>query len=233
MSIKSIKNFIEDIESSGFKIYPFACTRAPYAYINSALQQTIKNGKFHAIIKLGSDNKIHSDLEARLPNTLALIKKSEKFFGQSMSYYPFNVAIQYSGGPVAFLIEQVLRIPFKTFEPKISNQSLCNTTTRLINCLNSSNANKESLNLRRIRKSIDQHANNDKFLMTEEEFESIKPQFETIKEIMQKTLGVSHVDETIKFSKPLTELEINEVLKHCSQSLRDRIMTTEQYQALN
>ena len=237
MSLNSIKRFIEDIQNYGFKIHPFACTRPPYAYINSALQQTIKNGKFHSVVSLGAnpETTIYSEAEpeTRIPNSLALIKKSKKFFGSNMTFYPFKMATTYKEGPVAFMIKEALGIPFHSFELEISNESLCNVTTRLINCLNSTAPAKTKLELRRIRKIIDQNVNSDKFLLTEEEFNSIKTGYEKIKTDMMQTLGESHIIETIKFSQPLILQDIKKTLNHCPLSFKECIMSSGQYQALD
>ena len=236
MSLNSIKRFIEDIQNYGFKIHPFACTRPPYAYINSALQQTIKNGKFHSIVSLGVKPKtaINSctESETRIPNSLALIKKSKKFFGSSMTFYTFSMATTYKEGPVAFMIKEALGIPFQSFELEVSNESLCNLTTRLINCLNSTPPERTKLELRRIRKIVDQNINSDKFLLTEEEFNSIKTGYEKIKTEIMQTLGEPHIIETIKFSQPLNAQDINKTLDHCPPSFKKCIMSSEQYQAL-
>ena len=236
MSLNSIKRFIEEIQNCGFEIHPFACTRPPYAYINSALQQTIKNGKFHSIVSLGVEPKpeIISGPESnnRIPNSLALIKKSEEFFGSTMTFYPFSMATKYQKGPVAFMINEALGIPSQGFELKVSNESLCNITTRLINCLNSVSPSADKQNLRKIRKIFDQNVNSDKFLLTEEEFNSIKPDYEKIKTKMMQALGASHVDEKVRFSEPLNAEEINKVLNHCPASLKKCIISSEQYQAL-
>ena len=236
MSLNSIKRFIKEIQNRGFEIHPFACTRPPYAYINSALQQTIKNGKFHSIVSLGATPKLEiiSDLEPnnRIPNSLALIKKSKKFFGSTMTFYPFSTATKYHEGPVAFIINEALGIPSQGFELKVSNESLCNITTRLINCLNSASPSTAKQDLRKIRKIIDQNVNSDKFLLTEEEFNSIKPDYEKIQNKMMQTLGASHVDEKVSFSTPLIAEDINKALNHCPTFLKKCIIRSEQYQAL-
>ena len=194
MSLNSIRRFIKEIQNFGFEIDPFACTRPPYAYINSALQQTIKNGKFHSIVSLGITPKpaIISGPESnnRIPNSLALIKKSVDFFGSTMTFYPFSMATKYQEGPVAFMINEALGIPSQGFELKVSNESLCNITTRLINCLNSTSPSTAKQDLRKIRKIIDRNVNSDKFLLTEEEFNSIKPDYENIKINMMQILGI-------------------------------------------
>ena len=236
MSLNSIKRFIEEIQNRGFEIHPFACTRPPYAYINSALQQTIKNGKFHSIVSLGikSEPAMMSSPEStnRIPNSLALIKKSKEFFGSTMTFYPFSTATKYKEGPVAFMISQAIGVPSKGFELKVSNESLCNITTRLINCLNSASPEKTKLELRRIRKIIDQNANSDKFLLTEEEFNLIEPDYAKIKANMMQILGASHVDEKIRFSKPLNAEDINKVLNKGPSSLKKCVISSEQYQDL-
>lgn len=236
MSLKSIKQFIGDIQNRGFDIYPFACTRPPYAYINSALQQTIKNGEHHTLVSLGADprNAITSrqDSDIRIPNSLALIKKSQKFFGSAMTFYPFNIATKHTEGPVAFMINEALGISFQMFELKISNESLFNVTARLINCLNSTSPSTTKLNLRKLRKIIDKNVKSNKFLLTEEEYITIKPDYEKIKTKISNILGPSHTEEVLKFSKPLNAEDINKALDHWPAALRERIMCTDQYQAL-
>ena len=147
MSTNLVKNFLKDINASGFRTKPFACVRTPYSFINSALQNTIKNGQFHSIVRLGTSSSIDFNLNPetipKIPSSLALIKKGQKLFGDSIIFYPFSKAKTHKDGPVAFLLYNVLGIPAEEIEMTIGNQSLCNTTARLINCLNSNNQLKE------------------------------------------------------------------------------------------
>ena len=125
----------------------------------------------------------------------------------------------HKNGPVAFLPDDVLGIPAEAIEMTIANQSLCNTTARLMNCLNSNNQLKESFNPRRVKQIIDKFVVSEKFLLTQSEFEFIRPGFESLQINMSDCLGSSYVDEKIYFSKPLTAAEINEALDQYPQPL--------------
>ena len=236
MSTNSTKNLLKDINTSGFRIKPFACVRTPYSFMNSALQNTIKNGQFHSVVRLGTSSSIDFNLNTgtipKIPNSLALIKKGQKLFGDSIIFYPFSKAKMHKNGPVAFLLDDVLGIPAEAIEMTIANQSLCNITARLINCLNSNNQLKESFNPRRVKQIIDKFVTSEKFLLTQSEFEFIQPAFESLQINMTDCLGSLYVDEKIRFSKPLTAAEINEALDQCPQHLRESIRRTKQYQTM-
>ena len=96
MPMRSLKNFLKDINNSGFQVKPFACVRTPYSFINSALQNTIKNGQIHSVVRLGTSSSIDFNLNTgtipKIPNSLALIKKGQKLFGDSIIFYPFSKA---------------------------------------------------------------------------------------------------------------------------------------------
>ena len=236
MPMRSLKNLLKDINNSGFQIKPFACVRTPYSFINSALQNTIKNGAFHSIVRLGTASSTDFNLNMgtipKIPSSLALVKKGQKLFGDSMIFCPFSRATNHKGGPVAFLLHDGLGIPVDDIEMTIANQSLCNTTARLINCLNSNDQLKEPFNLRRVKQIIDKFVFSDKFLLTQSEFEFIQPAFESLQINISDSLGPSYIDEKICFSKPLTADEINETLDQCPQQLRESIRHTKQYQSM-
>lgn len=236
MPTNSIESLLEDIMNSGFQIKPFACVRTPYSFMNSALQNTIKNGQFHSVVKLGTSSSIdfnpNTGTIPKIPSSLALIKKGQKLFGDSIIFYPFSKAKTHKGGPVAFLLQDILGIPAEDIEMTIANQSLCNTTARLINCLNSNDHSKEHFNLRRVKQIIDKFVVSEKFLLTRSELEFIRPAFELLQINMTESLGPSYVDEKIYFSKPLTADQINEALDQCPHHLRESIRRTKQYRTM-
>ena len=129
-------------------------------------------------------------------------------------------------------MQDFLGIPTEDIEMITANQSLCNTTARLINCLNSNNQLTEPFNLRRVKQIIDKFVVSEKFLLTKSEFEFIRPEFESLQTNMSDSLGSSYVDEKIYFSKPLTAPEINEALDQCPQHLKESIRCTKQYQTM-
>ena len=71
---KSIESLVDEIAKHGFMVKPFALVRSPYAYLNSALQQTIKNGQHHELIRFGRQCLTASEITSKLPNTLKSIQ---------------------------------------------------------------------------------------------------------------------------------------------------------------
>ena len=71
---KSIESLVDEIAKHGFMVKPFALVRSPYAYLNSALQQTIKNGQHHELIQFGRQCLTASEITSKLPNTLKSIQ---------------------------------------------------------------------------------------------------------------------------------------------------------------
>ena len=108
MAAPSLKRLVKELNDNGFSIQPFASVRSPYAFINSALQNTIKNGSHHNFIGLSSNYPaiLHPDpiTEYKLPSTLALLRKAEKIFEDRSKYYPFKETTRHNRGPVAFIL---------------------------------------------------------------------------------------------------------------------------------
>ena len=73
----------------------------------------------------------------KIPNRSDSAKKLNRVFGDSMKYIPFNTATKYSGGPVLFLLEQVLQLKYANqYELIDANISRSNQCTRLKNFFN-------------------------------------------------------------------------------------------------
>ena len=109
---ESLKRMVIEIEAHGFQIYPFALVRSPYAYLNSALQQTIKGGRHYPWIGLSEDQLQSLEMiekSQKLPNTVTSIKRLQSIFSQSIHFYPFSRASKDPEGPVAFVLKNILK----------------------------------------------------------------------------------------------------------------------------
>ena len=137
---ESLKRMVYEIEAQEFEIYPFALVRTPYAYLNSALQQTIKGGKHHPFIGLGANilqGLQHDTKNTKLPSSVPAIRKLLDIFDKSIHFYPFKTATSDPGGPVSFVLKTILKQSnVNKFELATANQSLSNLTTRVKNMLN-------------------------------------------------------------------------------------------------
>ena len=230
MPVPSLKRLVKELNDNGFLIQPFASVRSPYAFINSALQNTIKNGSHHSFIGLSLNYPaiVNSDPNTnKLPSTLALLRKAEKIFEDQIKYYPFKETTRHNQGPVAFILEEVLGVPLtEDINLYTSNESLNNTTTRLINRLNSSKQSKGLFNLRKLRKIIDLHTDDEKFLLTEDEFSIIKQSFDSIKQSTNNLLDPSYIDENIRFSDPIQQSSIDAVIEKLPAQAKKTIQET-------
>lgn len=108
MPKRSLARLAAQLEQQGFRIQPFALVRAPYAYITSALQQTIKKGKYQPLVGLSDQQHEQDGCDIKPPNTLKAINSLNQIFGERMTYIPFQQATNAPGGPVLYLLREVL-----------------------------------------------------------------------------------------------------------------------------
>ena len=158
---------------------------------------------------------------------LALLHKAKKVFEDRIKYYPFKETTRHSKGPVAFIFEEILGVPLSDdINFSTSNKSLNNATTRLINRLNSSKQSKGIFNLRKLRKVIELYTDDDKFLLTEDEFCNAKQSFDSIKQSMNSLLDPSYTVENIRFSNPIEQTSIDEVIEKLPPQAKKTIKDT-------
>ena len=217
---QSLIRLKEKIEEYGFLINPFALVRAPYGFITSALQQTIKNGEYHPLINLIPSESMEDSNEFKIPNRSDSVKKLNRVFGDSMKYIPFNTATKYSGGPVLFLLEQVLQLKYANqYELIDANISRSNQCTRLKNFFNQHHHHIDKGKLKALFNSISIEKDQAKFLLTEQEFMQFKSVFEEIREEMKNLLGREFVEEKINLSPQISSNEATQILSDISREL--------------
>jgi len=219
----SLKKIVREIEAQGFEIRPFALVRTPYAYLNSALQQTIKGGKHHPFLSLGEQSlqKLKDDNQTlKLPSTIPGIKNLLEIFENSITFYPFTTATSDPDGPVSFVLKTILKQNnVNEFKLASANQSLSNPTTRLKNMLNKELRHADSGALKKLIYESDSYQNPKKFLLTRQEFESIEESFKEIQAEMNQLLGTQFTKEEIRFSDNQSLEEINQQLVDLSRGM--------------
>ena len=220
MPEQSLKRLKLELERHGFLIEAFALVRSPYAFITSAIQQTIKNGKYHPLINLLRSQHCDSEQSFKIPSSSKSISRLNLIFGEKMNYVPFQTAMSHPGGPVLFLLENVLQLQHNDQYQLINaNESKSNVGTRLKNFLNEKHPHADQGYLRSLFKSISLQSDQSKFLLTEKEFALIEVEFKKIKRDMKRKLGKEFVKETIVFSSEFSAEETNQLLSQLSHKL--------------
>ena len=204
------KNLIDN----GFIVKAFGLVRSPYSFACSALQQTIKNGKFHSLIGLGDAYLFHTSQNNKyyLPERSQQIERLLDIFKDDLQLYSFKQAISHADGPVSFLLSQInpsLSSRMKE-EFKSSTPSLTNLQARLMNAINAltklqkkEKISKQLIEAQRlaIHKQTGQMTG-EKFFLTEQEFKLVESHYNKISQRMEKALGHTFIEERIQFSKP-------------------------------
>ena len=217
---KSIESLVDEIAKHGFMVKPFALVRSPYAYLNSALQQTIKNGQHHELIQFGRQCLTASEITSKLPNTLKSIQTLKQIFGATIEFYPFQQALNDPNGPVAFILQDILKLEnTSSFAINSANESQSNISTRVTNLLNANvDQPKDDAIPKATTKALEKKYGKEKFLLTEVEYQLIESKFIEIKNGMLKCLGPQFVDESVQFSKHFTAVEIDKILGMVSKA---------------
>jgi hypothetical protein len=211
--LEILKKYLED---HGFMIKAFGLVRSPYSFACSALQQTIKTGRFHSLIGLGDAYSPYISKQGKnyLPERSQQIERLLDIFKDDLKLYSFKQALSHQDGPVSFLLNQInpslssrLKEDFKNSSP-----SLTNLQARLINATNRCTLRKlkakEKISKKLFRDQMltvreqTKQAKGEKFLLTEKEFQLVESQYEKISRKMEQSLGTSFVQENIQFSNP-------------------------------
>ena len=211
--LEILKKYLED---HGFMIKAFGLVRSPYSFACSALQQTIKTGRFHSLIGLGDAYSPYISKKGKnyLPERSQQIERLLDIFKDDLKLYSFKQALSHEDGPVSFLLNQVnpslssrLKEDFKNSSPSLTNLQarLMNATNR---CTSSKLKAKEKISKKLFRAQMlivreqTKQAKGEKFLLTEKEFQLVEAQYEKISRKMVKLLGTTFVQENIQFSNP-------------------------------
>ena len=220
---ESLERMVIEIEAHGFQIHPFALVRSPYAYLNSALQQTIKGGKHYPWIGLSDDQLQNLEIvekSLKLPNTVTSIKRLQSIFAESIHFYPFSTATKDPEGPVAFVLKNILKQDdLKEFEMTNANQSLSNFATRVQNILNKEMRHANNNDLKKLIHRQNDQLNFERFLLTSQEFYAVEAYFKEIQISMNQLLGPGFTEETIRFSSNKSLQDINQSLINLTRSL--------------
>ena len=220
MSKQPLIRLKSKLEQHGFTVEPFALVRPPYAFITSALQQTIKNGKHHSLISLRPSQRNASQNISKIPNYSRSINTLQLVFGKKINYIPFKTATSYPGGPVLFLLKEILKIEqYDQYQLINANESKSNVSTRLKNFLNQQHPHADQGKLRSLFKTISLQSEQPKFLLTQKEFDRIESNFKQVKREMKRKLGKPFVEEKISFSSEFSTEETNQLLSQLSQKL--------------
>ncbi len=220
MPEQSLIRLKSKLEVYGFQIEPFALVRSPYAFITSALQQTIKNGKYHPLIGLIPGQSSAPQKAFKIPNSSKSISTLNRIFGEKMNFVPFKTATSHPGGPVLFLLQEVLQLKqADQYQLINANESKSNVSTRLKNFLNQQHPHADQGKLRSLFKTISLQAEEPKFLLTQQEFDWIESDFKQVKRGMKRKLGEAFVEEKIAFSSEFSTEETHQLLSQLSQKL--------------
>ena len=204
----------KDLLTHGFTILAFGLVRSPYSFACSAIQQTIKGGKYHSLIGLGNifSSHITKNIENALPERCEQIERLLDVLDGSLELYTFQDALKHSNGPVSFLFHHIKPnlVANLNDDLKNSSPSLTNLQARLINATNRSIRSKLSRKDKINKKSLGAEMiiireqtkglSREKFLLTKKEFQIVEAQHNKTIQRMKASLGSSFVEEDIHFS---------------------------------
>ncbi|MBD1390546.1 hypothetical protein IC617_14000 [Neiella sp. HB171785] len=189
LSKSSLIKLKGDIEFHNFKIIPLVVIRSPYEYHCSIIQQKIKTGHHLSITKfISQQEKINKILEV-FPET---------------KMFSFKGICKHEHGPVGELLES-MGININKIRIRSSNEGISNTGVRIQNGFN-----------KKVPRFIDGALNekwdkvylkgeryfHNKFLLTEQELESIQQELSIENEFFKSKLGSNFSDQKIKTSDP-------------------------------
>ena len=204
----------KDLLTHGFTIRAFGLVRSPYSFACSAIQQTIKGGKYHSLIGLGNvfSSHITKNIENALPERCEQIELLLDVLDGSLELYTFQDALKHSNGPVSFLFHHIKPnlVANLNDDLKNSSPSLTNLQARLINATNrsirSKLSRKDKINKRSLGAEMiiireqTKGLSREKFLLTKKEFQIVEAQHNKTIQRMKASLGSSFVEEDIHFS---------------------------------
>ena len=204
----------KDLLTHGFTIRAFGLVRSPYSFACSAIQQTIKGGKYHSLIGLGNvfSSRITKNIENALPERCEQIELLLDVLDGSLELYTFQDALKHSNGPVSFLFHHIKPnlVANLNDDLKNSSPSLTNLQARLINATNrsirSKLSRKDKINKRSLGAEMiiireqTKGLSREKFLLTKKEFQIVEAQHNKTIQRMKASLGSSFVEEDIHFS---------------------------------
>jgi hypothetical protein len=225
MTRSEIEILKQDLLMHGFKIRAFGLVRSPYSFACSAIQQTIKGGKYHSLIGLGNvfSSHITQNIESVLPERCEQIELLLDIFDDSLELFTFQDALKYPNGPISFLFNHIKPSLAEILNDDLKNsdQSLTNIQARLINATNriirSKLIGKNKINKRLLGEEMTiireqtKELSGEKFLLTQEEFSTVEVQYNKTIQRTKAALGPSFIEENINFSG--TDVDPNYLIK--------------------
>lgn len=172
----------QQIENQGFSLQVYCSVRRPYSFTCSELQESIKTGTM-------TMDKI------RVSKKSDVIKKLRQAFDDTIHFFSFEQDCQTKLGAVGQFIHRIGLNP-KDFRLVSNNEGFGNLTTRFLAALNSTHPNIINGKINPegrgyYQKSLDQ----DKFLLTQSEMQSICQELNTENQKLKHLLDDSFCDE--------------------------------------
>ncbi|GHA39847.1 hypothetical protein ACFFLZ_00620 [Photobacterium aphoticum] len=185
----SLVKIREKIIASGFKLEVYCSVRRPYSLLCSDISEIVKSG-------------ISSIEQVTYPNRVKVVHKLKDVFEEEITFFSFEKDCN-QGNPVEVFIER-LGIKCSDFTLTKSNEGLGNLSTRALSNLNKNfpiikdgaiNPNGRCF----FYTSID----NEKFLLTQQEFQRFKKDVDKENEDYGFLLGADFQDKSIEYSQEL------------------------------
>ena len=184
-----LESFTSDLDLIGL-------IRPPYSWLNSSVQQRIKEGLYHDLDNLADIPQYKESIVLKRYQDLLSV------FGERAKIYPFSEAVGFEGGLVNYIMSKLdINCQLKNIR---TNSSLSNLMTRLqnqINLLTGSEVEK-SLRLKQIFQPFEDKS--PAFKLTEREFRPIQGFIERMNEEYADILGEDYTDKDINFSDEIS-----------------------------
>lgn len=187
-----------DFISSGrdCEVVSLACVRSPYEYHCSSVQQRIKGGAFVDYDRLNSQLKTIDNVLSVLPD---------------VEFFPFSDAKKHPHGPVGYILARI-GVDVAVIDFCTANEGFSNFSTRMQNEINRSNPSilngRKNPYFRRFA-----NVDGDKFLLTEQELESLKEQLAFENAEVESRLGANFCDKSFRTSLPLDPSELTAAIE--------------------
>ncbi|WP_417223679.1 hypothetical protein [Amphritea sp.] len=198
LSKSALENIKCKIQEKGFSLEVYCFVRRPYSFTCSALQERIKNGT--AVLD-----------DIRVASKAVDVLKLKSVFGKGVHFFSFeNVCIAQE--PVVFFIE-MLGIESSQFSIVNSNEGLGNLSTRILAHLNVTYPIIKDGNFYvKGRRFFDKSIDNEKFFLTGDEVDKIRPALIKENKRLFDILGKDFTDDEFLSSKNLN-IDFNSAVK--------------------
>ena len=196
-SMKSLRVFLG---ARAREIKAFALVRSPYSLHCSAYSAMVTHGG-----RCIDPSKLLSQKQK--------IEKIKRVFGNLVCFYPFRSALEFPGGPTAFLLNVVdSEMSTKNFRFINANQGPTNVQTRAQAIFNQIHqkiqGGSPNPEWKRV-KSIGQ----EKFLLTSQELDALRGQLERENEFLRSVLGEQFCDHLYPVSPPVERARLEAIIR--------------------